>query len=474
MALWLYLHFPSLQLDSFSQQHHDEAIVVVDGRQNLIVQASQSAREHGIKIGMGLGSAAALCRKLQVHPYSEDLESKRIQEIANRLYTFTSDIVIWSSQGLLLKVDNMLTLYQGLDNYWQVIKQALEREHVHYHYSTGFSPFSACLLYQTDGNKLLTDKADILDKIKPLPLEASVLSTTHVQQLNRIGIRTIGELLSLSTADLARRFTIDVVNYVGRLLGQFKHPVTFFAPQEEFSCYQALLYELDNIAWLEKPLYNQLTRLQDFLSLRNQVAYELKITLHQRRVETQTTTDSETVMRLHAGQGEYHADKWWQLCQLRLETVTLEGPVHAINLEVVRSGHHQATHRDMFSNKQSDMGELELIALLQAKLGQTQVCKMSLSDDPRPEQATHYFHHESSNAIQSQRTIKQRPTFLLPQPAPLQHKVTLVHGPERLVTGWWDGQPITRDYFVAKQSEGEWLWVFRDAQQRWFLHGQFS
>jgi hypothetical protein len=34
-------------------------------------------------------------------------------------------------------------------------------------------------------------------------------------------------------------------------------------------------------------------------------------------------------------------------------------------------------------------------------------------------------------------------------------------GPERIETGWWDGDPVARDYFIAVDAEGALLWVFR-------------
>jgi protein ImuB len=60
--------------------------------------------------------------------------------------------------------------------------------------------------------------------------------------------------------------------------------------------------------------------------------------------------------------------------------------------------------------------------------------------------------------------------------------LSLLAGPERIESGWWDegeasGEGITgdqrRDYFVARNPQGEWLWVFRD-EAGWFLHGGFA
>ena len=53
---WLYLYFPSLQLDSLlNQQAYHQPCVLVD--KNKVLQANPEARQWGIKIGTGLAQA---------------------------------------------------------------------------------------------------------------------------------------------------------------------------------------------------------------------------------------------------------------------------------------------------------------------------------------------------------------------------------------------------------------------------------
>ncbi|MGB4856518.1 MAG: hypothetical protein WBP37_13490, partial [Candidatus Dechloromonas phosphoritropha] len=81
-----------------------------------------------------------------------------------------------------------------------------------------------------------------------------------------------------------------------------------------------------------------------------------------------------------------------------------------------------------------------------------------------------------------------RPLWLLPVPQALAERAGSPHwhGPlkllsraERLESGWWDegekgaAGDVRRDYFVARNPQGQWAWVFRDAQG-WFLHGLFA
>jgi protein ImuB len=53
---------------------------------------------------------------------------------------------------------------------------------------------------------------------------------------------------------------------------------------------------------------------------------------------------------------------------------------------------------------------------------------------------------------------------------------------ERIEAGWFDGELLTRDYFVAQGDDHSCYWIYRervnsrDAEEepRWFLHGLFG
>ena len=53
-------------------------------------------------------------------------------------------------------------------------------------------------------------------------------------------------------------------------------------------------------------------------------------------------------------------------------------------------------------------------------------------------------------------------------------QLTLLSGPERIETGWWDDEDIGRDYFVGRSQRGEELWLYRERTGDWFVHGVFA
>lgn len=467
MSMWLYLHYPALQLDSLYTVNTSQAVVIVHGRKNEVVQLNAEASSQGVKVGMGLGTASALCAELMVHAYNKDVEVNRLKELSHCLYLVTSDISFFEPQGLLLRVSNMLSLYGGLDAYWRVLQQHLLSMNVSYNFATAGSPLAARLLAKAGLNCLFPDSSTALKHVRKQPLSLSELSSKTVSQLARVGVNTLDDLLNMPLAEVARRFDIDVVNYVGRVTGQFKHPVQFYHPPDIFERYLELLFDVENTQWLEKPLLKLLNELQTFLILRDKLAYELRLALHQR-------DSADQHISVSAATGEYHAEKWQVLFSLRLESVVLEAPVTGITLKVIRIAERQSENNDLFDGQRGGQTAQDLISILQAKLGTQAVQGLTLSDDPRPHLASQYCEPLTPTSHISIDPHLVRPSILLPVPKRLEVKVSILHGPERIVTGWWDNKPLHRDYFVALANDGKCLWIYRNQKQQWFVHGVFS
>ncbi|WP_146450005.1 Y-family DNA polymerase [Vibrio kanaloae] len=489
--LWLYLHFPSLQLDTLFNSNelglngasHAQPIIIVDEKDHRVLQANQAALQSGITLGMGLGSAAALCHNLHVHPYSIELEKNKLKEIAQWAYLVTSDMALLPPNGLLIKASNMLSFYNGLDNYWLELKSHLELLNIQFSFATGYSPLSAILLGKQSINQVTNNVEQMKAWTNQQTLSSSELPTKQVERLNRVGINLVEDLLKLPLQEVARRFDIDLVNYVGRLNGQFKHLIDFYHPPESFQQYLELLFDIENILYIEKPLLKLLNQLECFLKLRDRVAFELTLTLHLRDKDDHPVS-------FYSAQGDYLAEKWANLTHLTLESLKLTAPVQGLTLSLIRHGEPQMAYHDLFDGNTGTLAALDLLSLLQAKLGQACIQTPKMQQDPRPEKNNQYslptLSHVAKKALTPQKANQQtttaisinqqrlRPSILLPEPEVLTESVTLSQGPERIVSGWWDGEKIIRDYFIAYSKNGRWLWVFRTPDKQWFLHGLFS
>ncbi|MDQ2946569.1 MAG: DNA polymerase Y family protein, partial [Acidobacteriota bacterium] len=116
---------------------------------------------------------------------------------------------------------------------------------------------------------------------------------------------------------------------------------------------------------------------------------------------------------------------------------------------------------------------------LRARLGEEAVYGVCLIPEHRPEAAWRRVHELSLTAgvkVEAGAAEQKlpRPVWLLNEPLPLP-KPEILHGPERIESGWWDGKGVARDYYVARHSQGARLWVFQERQSKlWYVHGVFA
>ena len=143
----------------------------------------------------------------------------------------------------------------GLSHTGNTSPHHLQSLNIQFCYCHGFfSIFSYFTQTKLGSNLLTEDQDDININLRACPISATELRKKQVEKLSRVGVLTLEDFTMLPMSEIARRFDIELVNYIGKLTGQFKHPVDFYHPPEEFHHYLELLFDIDNRQWLEKPL----------------------------------------------------------------------------------------------------------------------------------------------------------------------------------------------------------------------------
>jgi protein ImuB len=130
----------------------------------------------------------------------------------------------------------------------------------------------------------------------------------------------------------------------------------------------------------------------------------------------------------------------------------------------------------------------QLAERLAARIGNQFVHSVTTVAEHRPQRAWRLQGFPDSQGAAHLFSLRRnlcRPLWMLPEPALLpaeqgyplhQGRLTLLEGPERLETGWWDDDGIARDYYTAMNPQGLRLWVFRNRKRtaNWYLHGIFG
>jgi protein ImuB len=178
----------------------------------------------------------------------------------------------------------------------------------------------------------------------------------------------------------------------------------------------------------------------------------------------------------------------------RLAVLRLPAPVHTLHLSCERTVALSGTHGELFPGPDTERNDLaQLIERLQSRLGREQVQRLHGVADHRPEAAYRTAPIDPSSPTRHTGTAPlttggmPRPVWLLSTPLPLtEHRqrpcwhgpLTLLAGPERIETGWWDAGEVRRDYFIAEDPSAGWVWIFRTLTDSdtsgWFLQGVFG
>jgi protein ImuB len=129
----------------------------------------------------------------------------------------------------------------------------------------------------------------------------------------------------------------------------------------------------------------------------------------------------------------------------------------------------------------------QLIERLRARLGDDAILGLKRYGDHRPECAWRACEPGTyDESLTTSRAITAgRPLWLLGRPQRLREaadvpcydgRLTLLTRPERIESGWWDGNDVRRDYFVASNPAEALLWIYRerDTDGGWYLHGFFA
>jgi len=336
--------------------------------------------------------------------------------------------------------------------------------------------------------------------LAPLPLAALGWPADTVDTLHALGLRTLGDLLRLPRDGVNRRFGTALLAEVDRALGRLPDPQPLFEPPQRFSAAIELPADVVDCAQLMLPAQRLLRSLEGFL--RGHGAGATELVFHARHSPRRAVARPPTEILLALAAPERDAARLAQLLAERLDRVRLPKPAVALALTVERLLPFAPASASFLppAPTQAGLDWLRLAETLHARLGSARVFQLQALDDHRPERAwcAVPIAIDAAERIAPAHARGGRPLLLLPQPLPLpghdgsadgppryRGALQLVAGPERIEAGWWDlaspafGQPqgaVARDYFVARNPQGQTLWIYRDlaAPRGWFLHGLFA
>lgn len=484
--LCLCLRFPCLALEVFPPES-GPAVVVAQQRVHAANAAAQAA---GIGAGLRLAAALALAPGLLVHERQPEREAAWLHMLACWSEAFTPHVSVAADNELLLEVGGCLRLFGGLDALRERVRAGLVAQGSVAVQGLAPVPRAAQWLARAEVEEACLDLDELPEVLAGLPLTVmDGLTPAHLRTLSALGVRRLGDLLALPAAGLQRRFGAALPLQLAQALGDRPDPREAFVFPEVFAERLELPAKVSEAAMLLFALRRLLAGLAGWLAARASGLSSCRILLeHEDGV-------AASVLPLNFAEPTADLARFERVLRERLEHYRLTAPVWRVQLLADQAQALGGRSLGLFG-QEAAQALAPVIERLRARLGEAAVHGLACVADHRPECASRAVLEAQAGGA-AVAAPGSRPLWLLARPQALleragvpQHEGAILRlaGPERIESGWWaDGnepRPVSaphqaasgdvrRDYFVACNPRGEWLWVFRDAQG-WWLHGVFA
>jgi protein ImuB len=527
--LWIALHFPNLALDSLVRGHGEQLLAnmplaITDGpaQRPTLFALNAAARDAGLRLGMPLAAARAVCDEQIGHltalPRVIEKEQDALFRLSVWLAQFTPSVSL-TDDGIVLEVSSSLMLFGGIGQIVNEIRRGVREQGFQGLVGVAPAPLAATLLARATqyhpGTRMCREPTELARRLAEIPLALFGWSHAVVQTLATLGLTRLQDLQALPRRGLTQRFGKSVMDDLDRALGLKGDPREFIKLPERFAVSEEFMFDVHDSAGLLPVAARMFAEMEGFLRARGAATTSIVVQLqHGRHAKTTITLGTREPAR--------QASHWLALLREKFGNTSLTAAVVEMAVAadtILPYLPPSASLSSLLDNKSGSRreGATTLLDRIAIRLGDAAVKRIAVNDDHRPEYACSTTQVHTNNQdnkakqhtrgvrgasglrgagdIRSQRDMQPtsaqkpkpatRPAWLLREPralttmneTPQYHgSLKILAGPERIETGWWDGKPVARDYFVAENPQHEVCWIYRDyrAGQKWYLHGLFA
>ncbi|MGH6649142.1 Y-family DNA polymerase [Aquabacterium sp.] len=346
------------------------------------------------------------------------------------------------------------------------------------------------------------------NRLDQLPLSTISAVQAHAATLSRLGCQTLGDVRRLPRHGMSRRFGAALLLALDQAQGLKPEAFEWVQLPPRFDARLELPGRVDNAASLVFAARRLLQQLCAWLAGLHSGVRTLTLRWQLDYHRRDAARQGELVMRL--SEASRNLDRLHRLLAEHLSRTSLGGPVGDLSLHVdevealtidsdcLFQEHNTlslGTGPDALASPAAQRQQREalstLLDRLSARLGKDHVKQAVVQADHRIEHTQRWVPAVDqlpgatgapAASASSQATADHpQPAWLLAEPQALNlHPLQLLAGPHRVESGWWDGQSVARDYYLAHNDQAGLLWVFRERHVQenqsspLFLHGIFS
>jgi protein ImuB len=375
-----------------------------------------------------------------------------LETIAAWACQFTPRVSLEPPQALLLEVQGSLRYFGGKEAFFARLSEGLSE--LGFQASMGKAATPRAALWLARGEK---------QALEDVPLEA-VCDGEPLVFLQSIGLRNFADLVRLPREGLARRCGQPLLDDLDRALGAAPEPRAYFSPPPSFAAQLELPAAVAHAEALLFAARRLLVQLEGLLAARQAGVCAFTLIL---------IGEKESRLEVGLASAARDTERLARLLYEKLSALQLARPVEAIRLEARDFTPLVERSACMFGDAGAEAEDwARLVERLRARLGHEAVSGLATHPDHRPEHAWRRVEPGEWDPREF-RQPGPRPSWLLEPRRIPENSFRLLAGPERIESGWWDGDEASRDYFVARFADDSLAWIYREAGE-WFLHGLFA
>jgi len=341
-------------------------------------------------------------------------------------------------------------------------------------------------------------RAPLTTVLDALPFTVLREAEAQGQLLAGLGLRRLGDLRRLPRAALARRCGPALLQQLALAYGERSEAHDWCVAPERFEARRELAQRSDNAMTLPMEAEPLLRAACLWLAARHAGSTQLRLRWQHDAMRARDIGPGGELL-LSSGEAHRCRRSWQRLLAEHLQRLQLPAPVSELQLGIDAIEPLQEASASLLAvgddARHADGESLEqLLTRLAVRLGPDQVRQAQTRADHRPERQQHWRPWQSGVKPPPAAPLPEapaqwpQPSWLLNPPLRLsslreqplyQGPLTLLAGPQRVETGWWDETPCCRDYYLAHSRQAGLLWLYREraaaqAGNAWFLQGLFA
>ena len=455
----------------------------------------------GLVAGQKATDAKALVPELATAEAEPEADAAALAALVHWCVRFSPAVAADPPDSLFLDIAGVAHLWGGEAELMADFQARAAANGLFFRCAIADTPGAAWALSRFGADRSLAAPGEQRSWLEPLPPSALRLAPETAAQIERLGLRRLGQLMEIPRGPFARRFGQAAMTRLDQALGREAEALTFRRPPTPWFARLAFAEPISAPEDMARVTTDVTARLCARLEAEGQGARRFEVAFH--RVDGKA---------LPVGVGlalpGRDARRIARLFHPKLETVDPGFGVEVVTItaEDVEPVSGRQGRIDSSRDAAIEDGLAPLVDRLVNRLGEDRVWRARPAESHTPElAAVRARPFAPAGAARAWDRQTPRPARLFRRPEPVEDVMALTpddppsrfrwrgqlirvrraEGPERIGEAWWKGaiEDVSpgrvRDYYRVEDEDGRRFWLFRaglygEHPPQWWMHGLFG